>query len=129
MRTQLTLAALLATGVTVGCTTHQGYIVPVATAQREKVVFHDDASGDRGNIDAELANGEKCHGRFNTVADQVTRNWEDPNDIVSEDSQVGMAVLQCAPHHVVKCDFVRGWADQGSGQCFDNLGQKYSLNF
>lgn len=125
--TMFAIASALA--LTVGCTTHQGYLVKTSDAQSNTVVFHDNLAGNRGNVDAVLGSGETCHGQFNTVADQVTRNWEDPNDITSEDSQVGMAILQCADHHVIKCDFARSGAGNGSGQCLDNLGQKYSLNF
>jgi hypothetical protein len=112
-----------------GCSlSHQGTLVKTETGQRNSVVFHDNPSGKRGSVDAVLGNGERCHGQFNTVADQVTRSWEDPEDVTEEDSQVGMAILQCTDHHVMKCDFVREAAGKGSGNCLDNLGQKYSLN-
>jgi hypothetical protein len=124
------LVVVFALATLAGCSaSHQGYLVKTETGQRNTVVFRDNPSGNRGSVEAVLGNGEQCHGQFNTVADQVTRNWEDPQDITSEDSQVGMAVLQCADSHVVKCDFARASEGKGSGQCLDNLGQKYSLNF
>jgi len=112
-----------------GCVAdHQGYLLKTETGQKGSVIFHDQPNRKHGSVEALLANGEECRGQFNTVPDQVTRSWNDPSDVESEDTQVGVAVLKCADDHVVKCDFSREKAGRGSGRCSDNLGQKYSLN-
>lgn len=108
---------------------HQGYLLKTDTGQRSSVVFHDKPNGKHGSVDAILANGEQCRGQFNTIPDQVTKNWESNNDIETEETQVGVAILNCANGHIVRCDFSRAHEGPGSGHCFDNQGQKYSLNF
>jgi hypothetical protein len=121
---------LFAVTMFAGCAaTHPGYLLKTDTGQRSSVLFHDNPTGKHGNVEAVLANGEQCRGQFNTVPNQVTRNSEDYSDIESEDTQVGLAVLQCTDNHIVKCDFSRAHEGPGSGHCSDNLGQKYSLNF
>jgi len=127
----LRLSTLLCAAATlVGCSaSHQGYLLKTDTGQRSTVIFHDNPTGKHGSVEAVLANGEQCKGQFNTVPDQVTRNWEEHDDIESEDTQLGVAVLQCADSHIVKCNFSRAHEGPGSGHCLDNLGQKYSLNF
>ena len=124
------LTLLCAAATLIGCSaTHQGYLLKTDTGQRSTVIFHDNPTGKHGSVEAVLANGERCQGQFNTVPDQVTRNWEDPSDIEREDTQVGVAVLQCADSHVLKCDFSRAYEGNGSGHCLDSQGQKYGLNF
>ena len=121
---------LLAAATFVGCAVdHQGYLRKTDTGQRSSVIFHDKPNGNHGTVEAVLANGEKCQGQFNTVPDLVTRNWEDFSDIESEDTQIGVAILQCKDNHTVKCNFSRQRVGSGSGHCLDNQGQKYSLNF
>lgn len=109
-------------------TTQQGYLVKTDTAQRGTVVFHDQYFR-RGTVDATLADGEKCLGQYNTIPDRVTRNWDDPNDIEREDTQLGVAVFQCSNSHMMRCNFSRSFDGPGSGQCLDNQGFKYSLYF
>lgn len=113
-----------------GCAAdHQGYLLRADNGQRSTITFHENARGKRGNVDAVLASGERCQGQYNTVPDQVTRNWENPDDIESEDTQVGMAVLNCSNSRVVKCNFAKAHADGGNGECLDTEGRKYTLNF
>jgi len=130
-RTMKHMATLIlaAIAITSCAASHQGYLLRTDTGQRGTVVFHDNSSAKRGNVEAVLANGEQCQGQFNTIPDQLTRNWEDPSIVESEDSQIGVAVFDCANNHVVKCNFSRAQEGNGSGQCSDNLGRKYSLNF
>ena len=125
------LSMLLCAAATIaGCAAnHQGYLLRTDTGQRGTVIFHDRPNGKHGSVEAVLANGEQCRGQFNTIPDQVTREWEDPNIIDQEETQVGVAILTCADNHIVKCNFSRAYEGNGSGHCFDNLGQKYSLNF
>lgn len=125
------LSVLLCAIVTAtGCATdHEGYLLRIGTGQRSPLVFHDKPNGKHGSVEAALADGERCQGQFNTIPDQVTRNPDYYDEIESEDTQVGVAILKCADDHVVKCDFSRAYAGSGSGQCFDNQGQMYSLNF
>lgn len=108
-------------------TQHQGYLLRTDNGQKSPVVFRDNPMGKDGSLNATMADGEQCHGHFNTVPDQVTRNWE-TNEVEREDTQLGIAVLQCADHHILRCDFSRRHEGTGSGNCSDNLGQKYSLN-
>ncbi len=113
-----------------GCAAdHQGYLLRVDNGQRSPITFHEKSSGRRGSVDAVLPSGERCQGRYNTVPDQVTRNWADPDDIESEDTQLGMAVLSCSNSRAVKCNFSKAHADGGTGECLDTEGRKYSLNF
>jgi hypothetical protein len=123
------IAMLLLAATTSCAASHQGYLLQADTGQRSTVVFHDNVSAKRGSVEAVLANGEQCQGQFNTLPDQLTRNWEDPSIVESEESQVGVAVFDCANNHVMKCNFSRAQEGNGSGQCLDNLGRKYSLNF
>ena len=121
---------LFAAATITGCTaSHQGYLLQTDTAQRGTVMFHDNVSAKRGTVEAVLADGEQCQGQFNTIPDQLTRNWEDPSLVESEDTQIGVAVFDCRNDHVLKCDFSRANEGNGSGQCFDNRGLRYSLNF
>lgn len=92
------------------------------------MVFHDNLDGRRGRVEAMLADGEQCQGQFNTIPDQVTRNPDYYDEIESEDTQVGVAILKCAGNRVLKCDFSWAYGASGSGRCFDNSGQEYSLN-
>lgn len=130
-RLQFCVSWLVATSVlTTGCASdHQGYLLRTDDGQRSVITFHDNPSGRRGKVDAVLAGGERCQGQFNTVPDQVTRNWENPNEVESEDTLVGVAMLNCPNHHVVKCNFSRAHEDGGIGECLDTDGRKYSLNF
>jgi hypothetical protein len=125
-RSTLLFAAITITSC---AATHQGYLLRADTGQRGTVVFHDNSSAKRGTVDAVLADGEQCQGQFNTIPDQLTRNWNDPSLVESEDTQVGVAVFDCANSHVLKCNFSRAQEGNGSGQCLDNRGLKYSLNF
>ncbi len=124
------LSLITAVAAVTGCAAdHQGYLLRVDNGQRSSITFHEKPSGKRGDVDAVLASGERCEGRYNTVPDQVTRNWADPDDIESEDTQVGMAVLSCTNSRVVRCNFSKAHADGGNGQCLDTEGRKYTLNF
>jgi hypothetical protein len=124
------LKLLCAAATLAGCAVdHQGYLLKTDTNQQSTVIFHDRPNGHNGSVEAVLVTGEQCHGQFNTIPDVVTRNWEDWSDIESEDTQIGVAILQCKGNHTVKCDFSRERAGSGSGHCLDNQGQKYSLNF
>ena len=127
----LRLSILVLTAATfVGCAaSHQGYLLKTDTGQQSTVIFHDKPNGKHGSVEAVLANGEQCQGQFNTIPDQVTRNWENHDDIESEDTQIGVAIFKCADNHVVRCDFSRAHEGTGLGHCFDNQGQKYTLNF
>jgi len=107
---------------------HQGYLLRTDTGQKSNVVFRDNPMGQNGKVEATMANGEQCQGKFNTVPEQVTMNWDTNGEIEREDTQLGVAILQCADHHVVRCDFSRAYEGPGSGNCVDNQGQKYSLN-
>jgi hypothetical protein len=119
-------AAAAATGCAAD---HQGYLMRTDNGQRSAVTFHDRSQGKHGDVDADLASGEHCHGQYNTVPDQVTRNWENPDDIESEDTQIGIAILSCGSHRVVRCNFSKAHEGGGMGECLDTEGRKYSLNF
>jgi hypothetical protein len=125
----LSLFAVAAVVATSCAASHQGYLLRADNGERSTITFHDNSQGKRGQVDAVLASGEHCQGQFNTVPDQVTRNWENPDDIESEDSQIGTAVLSCTDSRVVKCQFSKAHDDGGIGQCLDNQGQKYSLRY
>ncbi len=107
---------------------HQGYLLRTDTGQKSAVVFRDNPQGKNGKVEATMPNGEQCHGNFNTVPEKVTTQWNTNGDVEREDTQLGVAVLQCADNHVVRCDFSRAYEGRGSGNCVDNQGQKFSLN-
>ncbi|HEY5956729.1 MAG TPA: hypothetical protein VIV60_09260 [Polyangiaceae bacterium] len=119
-----------ACGFFAGCTsTHSGYLVRIDNGQRSSVTFHENPNGNRGSIEANLESGQPCQGQYNTIPDQVTRNWEDTQEILSEDSQLGVAVVRCSDNRVLRCNFSRTDGGSGSGHCADNQGQQYALSF
>ena len=86
-----------------GCVVNRpGYLLRTDTGQRSSVVFHNNLDGKQGSVDAVLADGEQCRGRFNTIADQVTRNPDYYDTFESEDTQIGVAIIRCADNHVLK---------------------------
>lgn len=107
---------------------HQGYLLKTDTGQKSAIVFKDNPLGQDGKAEVTMPNGEQCKGKFNTVPDQVQMNWNSVGEVEREDTQTGVAILKCADNHVVRCDFSRSYEGQGSGNCVDNQGQKFSLN-
>jgi len=107
----------------------EGYLYSPTGPGRGTLVFSD-ALENRGDVQASLADGEHCHGRYTTVPGrEVTWDDEKINQIYSEDTQAGMAILECASGHVLRCDFSRAKAGAGMGQCVDTRGNKQTLYF
>jgi hypothetical protein len=110
-----------------GCITEQrGWVSGIDSRERAAVTL-DGAFARRGNASATLANGQRCHGSFNTVAERVTYNDERPTIIESEDAQLGILVLECPGAQLIRCEFSRGSAGAGFGKCEDGSGHHYSL--
>ena len=85
-----------------GCaSTREGYLYDTTVPRRGSVVFHD-AQLTEGNVVAQLANGERCTGKFNTIPDQVDID-DETRQIYREDSQVGLVILKCGAQHIVRC--------------------------
>ncbi|MEI9936058.1 MAG: hypothetical protein WDO69_02420 [Pseudomonadota bacterium] len=125
-RTLLALAAL--TALASGCASaREGYLYDSQAPRKGSVVFQD-AESTNGSLVAELADGERCTGRFNTIPDEVEIDDEN-NRIYREDSQVGLAILQCGSQHVVRCGFQRDHAGAGYGHCSDTAGRQFDLYF
>jgi len=123
------LVALVAfSAFTAGCaSTREGYLYDSKAPRKSSVVFQD-ARSTSGSVVAELADGEHCTGKFNTVPDEVEMDDENRR-IDREDSQVGLAVLQCGARHIVRCGFQRDHAGAGYGHCSDTAGRHFDLYF
>ena len=125
LRNSLGLLALVA--LASGCATREGYLYDTKVPRRGAVVFHD-AQSTEGSVDALLANGERCTGKFNTIPDQVEID-DETRQIYREDSQVGLVILKCGAQHIVRCGFQRDHAGAGYGRCSDTAGSHFSLYF
>lgn len=123
------LAALALLGLTSGCASaREGYLYDSKAPRKGSFVFKN-ARAKEGELVAVLADGEQCTGRFNTIPDEVEYLDDDDRRIDHEDSQVGLAILQCAPQHVVRCGFQRDRAGAGYGHCSDTSGRHFDLYF
>ncbi|HET7540931.1 MAG TPA: hypothetical protein VFK05_13705 [Polyangiaceae bacterium] len=105
----------------------EGYLYDSQAPRKGSIVFQD-ASSNSGNLIAQLADGENCTGRFNTIPDEVEVDQE-TNRIDREDSQVGLAILQCSAQHVLRCGFQRDRSGAGYGHCSDTAGRHFDLYF
>src|SRR6478609_256030 len=100
-----------------------GYLYSPTTAGRGSVEFPD-SSDDKGTLHATLVNGERCSGRYATVpGPRVTYDDEKISVISSEDTQDGMALMQCGRGHLLRCTFTRNIDGDGMGRCLDNRDQ------
>jgi len=107
----------------------EGYIYSPKAAGRGSVVFPD-SSDNSGTIRATLASGERCAGRFSTVpGPRVTWDEELIDTIDSEDTQDGMALLECNGGHVLRCTFTRNLSGDGMGRCRDNHDEALTIYF
>jgi hypothetical protein len=77
---------------------------------------------------AELADGEHCIGKFSAAASVVQMDQE-TGRLDREESQTGLALLECNAGHLVRCAFERDHAGDGSGQCSDTAGRTFELYF
>jgi hypothetical protein len=126
--TRSLLALLALTALVSGCAgAREGYLYDSQAPRKGSIVFQNDWSSS-GSLVAQLADGERCTGRFNTVPDEVEVD-EETNRVDREDSQVGLAILQCAPQHVIRCGFQRDHAGAGYGHCSDTAGRHFDLYF
>jgi hypothetical protein len=109
------------------CITEQrGWVSGIDSGERASVTL-DGAFTRRGSASATLANGQRCTGAFNTVAERVTYNDERPTIIESEDAQLGVLIFECPGSQIIRCDFSRGSAGAGFGKCEDGSGHHYRL--
>jgi hypothetical protein len=104
----------------------RGWVSAVNSGDRAALTL-DAAFTRHGSAQATFANGDRCEGSFNTVADEVTYDDERPTIIDSEDSQLGLLVLTCPHQRLLSCEFSRSSAGTGYGKCKDGAGQMYSL--
>jgi len=107
----------------------EGYIYSPEIAGRGSVSFPD-SDRNSGVVRATLASGERCAGRYSTVpGPRVT--WDDEliDTIDSEDTQDGMALLECSPGHLLRCTFTRNLSGDGMGRCRDNRDEKLTIYF
>ena len=126
IKQSLALLALLA--LSSACASaREGYLYNDKSASKGSLVFQD-ARATRGNLVAMLADGERCTGSFNTIPDAV--QMDDENRRVDrEESQAGLAILECNDKHLVRCEFQRDHAGAGSGRCSDTSGEQFELYF
>ena len=129
MMTLNSLRALLALAtLATGCASaRDGYVYDRTASGKGSLVFRD-ARSTHGEVVAQLPNGERCTGNFNTIPDAVEMDDENRR-IDREETQVGRALLQCGAQHVVRCDFQRDHVGAGSGQCSDTAGHRFDLYF
>ena len=126
LRNALGLLALA--GLSCGCASaREGYLYDSKAPRKGSIVFQDARSTD-GGIVAQLADGERCTGKFNTIPDEVSID-DEYRRIYREDSQVGLAILQCGAQHVVRCGFQRDSGGAGYGHCSDTAGRHFDLYF
>lgn len=113
-----------------GCATpRSGYIYSPTVGGRGSVVFPNSVENS-GMLQATLSGGEHCSGRYSTVPGPRV-SWDDDkiNSIYSEDTQDGMALLECNPGHLLRCTFTRNVSGDGMGRCFDNHKDWLTLYF
>lgn len=126
---KLFLSVLLAASAAGCAVPRTGYIYSPKVGGRGSVVFPDSADKS-GTVRATLASGESCSGHYATVpGPRVT--WDDEliNTIDSEDTQNGMALLQCSAGHVLRCTFTRNISGDGMGRCVDNHDESLTMYF
>jgi hypothetical protein len=120
------LAALAA--ACVGCaTSRDGYLYDAKVARTGSFRF-DSPNAKHGAVVAELAGGEHCSGNFNAEASVVELDQE-TGRVAREESQTGLAILECDAGRVVRCAFERDHAGDGSGRCSDTAGRTFELYF
>jgi hypothetical protein len=113
-----------------GCSfSRSGELYAVSSGQRGAITFPDSLAN-RGELRATLTGGEKCTGRYATIpGPEVTWNDNRLDGIYREDTQDGMAVLECSGGHLLRCNITRDDFGAGQGYCVDNRGQKMTMNF
>jgi hypothetical protein len=122
------LATLLVAACISGCASaREGYLYDSKVPRKGSLVF-EEALAKRGQVKAVLADGEHCAGTFNTVP-AIVQVDEETGQIAREESQTGLAILQCSAQHVVRCGFQRDHAGAGYGHCTDTNGRNYDLYF
>ena len=125
----LALSLLLGLSSTACAMPRDGYIYSPTAAGRGSVKFLDSAEN-AGTVQATLSGGEHCTGRYSTVPGPKV-SWDDEkvNVIYSEDTQDGMALLQCGSGHLLRCTFTRNNTGDGMGRCLDNRDQWLTMYF
>lgn len=121
-----TLLALSAAGCSIP---RDGYIYSPTAGGRGSVTFVNSVENS-GALQATLLSGERCKGRYSTVpGPRVSWDDEKVNTIYAEDTQDGMALLECNPGHVLRCTFTRSINGDGMGRCFDNKNEWLTMYF
>lgn len=106
-----------------------GIVYTLPSGARGRVVFPDSA-GNRGDVSATLSDGERCSGRYATIpGPQVTWDDQEIDTIYEEDTQDGMAVLDCKNGRLLRCNLTRDIVGAGTGRCTDNRGQQLTMYF
>jgi len=123
-------ALALCLGVVACCacaSAREGYLYDSKVPRKGSLLF-EDAKSNQGHVSAILADGEHCVGNFNTVPGIVQMDDENRR-IDREESQAGLAILDCSANHIVRCGFQRDHAGAGYGHCSDTSGKNYDLYF
>lgn len=106
-----------------------GIVYALPSGGQGHVVFPDSA-GNRGEVRVTLADGEHCSGRYATIpGPQVTWDDQEIDTIYEEDTQDGMAVMDCKNGHLLRCNLSRDIVGEGMGSCTDNRGQQLTMYF
>jgi hypothetical protein len=125
----LASSLLLALSTTACAVPRGGYIYSPTAAGRGSVAFPDSVDN-AGTLQATLVGGERCTGRYSTVpGPRVSWDDEKVNTIYTEDTQNGMALLQCNPGHLLRCTFTRNITGDGIGRCRDNRDEWLTMYF
>lgn len=125
----LFLSLLLAVSAAGCAIPRDGYIYSPTAGGRGTIAFVNSAEN-AGAVQATLLGGERCSGRYSTVPGPHV-SWDDEkiNVIDTEDTQDGMALLQCNPGHLLRCTFTRNDTGDGMGRCLDNRNESLTMYF
>ena len=113
-----------------GCAVPRGGYIYSPTANGRGSVMFPNSADNSGLLRATLTNGEQCSGRYATVPGPRV-SWDDDkiSSIYSEDTQDGMALLQCGAGHLLRCTFTRNISGDGMGRCRDNHNDTLTMYF
>ncbi len=108
---------------------HQGYLLRADTGQRSPVVFHDKPNVKMAVSRPPWPTASSAEANSIPSLIRLPRIGKATATLRPKNLEIGVAILKCADDHVVRCNFSRAHEGPGSGHCFDNQGQKFSLNF
>jgi hypothetical protein len=129
MRSHSFVAALPLLASTACATTQIGRIYRLNDGSSALVVAHHPIGPSR-TLDATLPDGSTCAGDYTEVTPAELRRTAHPDVPLTEYAEPSVAVLVCAPNHVLRCTLASR-LEQGLsyGSCSDEKGAEYALVF